>query len=266
MKSPAPKKTAARKPANKILASKKSDVAKKTAAVVKNDLVKSKMNAPKNLDNDDMTDVFIREVSEEVKNDNLKIFWNKYGLFIVLFVVLAVSAAVSFETIKSWRDKQYQARTESYLMSINANDFENSLKALENIAAGNNGIYSELARIQIANILYEQNKTTEANDMLQAIVDNEELNPRIRNLAALKLATYKIDTAPRAEIEALLLPVANADNSWSPVAKDLLAMTAIKNGDIESARQIYVSLLESGKVSENFKNRIQDLLSALNDM
>ena len=216
---------------------------------------------------DNVTDAFIQEVNEDVKNDNLKVLWNKYGLFIILFVVIAVTAAVSFETIKGWRDAKYQQQTENYLSALQASEnYENSLKALEKIAAANQGIYSDLARIQIATILFEQGKNSEAEVMLQTIADNDELNPRIRNLAALKLATYKIDTAPRAEIETLLKPVIDADNSWSPLATDLLAMVAIRDGDTETARSLYTSLLESGNISDNFKSRIQDMLSTLNGL
>ncbi len=216
---------------------------------------------------DKVTDAFIQEVTEDVKNENLKVLWNKYGLFIILFVVIAVTAAVSFETIKGWRDAKYQQQTENYLAALQSGaDYENSLKALEKIAAANQGIYSELARVQIATVLFEQGKNAEAETMLQTIADNDELNPRIRNLAALKLATYKIDTAPRAEIEALLQPVIAADNSWSPLATDLLAMAAIRDGDTETARALYKSLLENGNISDNFKNRIQDMLSTLNGL
>ncbi len=216
---------------------------------------------------DNVTDAFIQEVTEDVKNDNLKVLWNKYGLFIILFVVIAVTAAVSFETIKGWRDAKYQQQTENYLSALQSSEnYENSLKALEKIAAANQGVYSDLARIQIATVLFEQDKNSEAEVMLQTIADNDELNPRIRNLAALKLATYKIDTAPRAEIEALLKPVIDADNSWSPLATDLLAMAAIRDGDTETARSLYNSLLESDNVSDNFKSRIQDMLSTLNGL
>ena len=49
--------------------------------------------------NPEFTDQFIKEIDEDVKNDQLKVLWNKYGLFVIAFVVLAVSAAVSFEKI-----------------------------------------------------------------------------------------------------------------------------------------------------------------------
>ena len=145
-------------------------------------------------------------------------------------------------------------------------NFENSIKALEKIANGNYGVYSELARIQIADVLFEQNKTQDALNMLQVIADNDELSPKVRNLAALKLASYKIDTASSAEIVALLQPIIDANNSWSPMAQEMVAMVSIKEGDFAKARNIYNDLLQSNKISDNFRNRIQDMLSALSDM
>ena len=34
----------------------------------------------------DEQEAFIREVTEEVKNDNLKQMWEKYGIYIILLV------------------------------------------------------------------------------------------------------------------------------------------------------------------------------------
>ena len=262
-KKTAEKKTPAKKTTKKV-SSVKNKVANKS---IVEDTKSVKACTKCTTCQDEMTEAFIQEVTEDVKNDNLKAFWNKYGLYIVLFVVISVSAAVGFETIKSWHQRQLQAKTESYIAAmVQEGNYENSIKALEKIATGNYGVYSQLARIQIADILFEQNKLDEALNMLQVIVDNDELSPRVRNLAALKLATYKIDTATPEELNSLLEPVANADNAWSPLAKDMLAMVAIKTGDFEVAKSIYTQLLQNENVSDNFRSHIQDMLSTLSDM
>jgi len=222
--------------------------------------------AAKPVYDEQMADAFIMEVDEEVKNDQLKVFWKKYGLFVVLLVVLVLSVAVSFETIKSWRENQFMAKTDSYIAANYASNPQEMLTALEKIASGGHGIYSELARIQIADILLEQGKTQDAVNMLTAMVDNDELNSRIRNLAAVKLAAQKLDNAPKAEIEALLRPVLDADDSWTPIAKEYLALASIQEGDIEGARALYEELLQDGRISDDFRARIQDMLTALADM
>ena len=259
---------------------KKASVKKtaKATAVSKKEMLQDKVEVKKTASakscpnccsscQDEMTDAFIQEVTEDVKNDNLKAFWNKYGLYVILFVVIAVSSAVGFETIKGWRQKQLQARTEAYIAAmVQDGNYDASIKALEKIAAGNYGVYSQQARINIADILFEQNKVAEATDMLQAIIDNEELSERTHCLAALKLATYKLDTASGEEVRALLQPIVDANNSWSSLAQDMLAMLAVKDGDFEKAREIYNELLQNENISDNFRARIQDMLSALSNM
>ena len=241
---------------------KKNQTSKSKAALNKTPALRT----PTRHVDDEITDSFINEVTEDVKNDQLKVFWNRYGLFVILFVVLAVSATVGFETLKNWRNSKYAAATENYMVVVQTPDLQEAKSSLEKIAENDNGIYGELARIQIANVLFEQNKANEAAAVLEEIMKDSDLDERIRSLATLKLAAYKLDTTPYAEIQAMLEPVIAANNSWTPLAQDLLAMSAIQNGDISAARQIYTELLQAGNLSENFRARIQDMLSALSDM
>jgi len=64
----------------------------------------------------------------------------------------------------------------------------------------------------------------------------------------------------------LLKPVLAEDSSWKPLAQDLLAMSAVKNGDIETAKSIYESMLKIKDLPESFRGKIQDMLSSLSDM
>ena len=109
-------------------------------------------------------------------------------------------------------------------------------------------------------------KDEDAFNMLGALASNDELNPRVRNLAALKLAARKVDTATFDEIEALLLPVIAADDSWTPIAKEYLAMAAIKDGQIDKARDLYQQILQDSRTSDEFRTRIQDMSTSISDM
>ena len=65
--------------------------AKKTAAVKKENKTIQPAEIKTKADvNPDYTDAFINEVSEEVKNDNFKELWNRYGLLIIAIVAVAV--------------------------------------------------------------------------------------------------------------------------------------------------------------------------------
>lgn len=217
--------------------------------------------------NPEYTDAFINEVNEDVKNDNFKVLWNRYGIFVILFVVLAVMATVSFEKIKSWKTAQNQINTENYMVAAQIRENpEQTLEALQKISNGNQGIFSDFAKLQIANVLFSQDKTEEALSTLQNLLKDDAVNAEVQHIALIKYATYRVDTMPRAEFEAMLKPLIEANTSWTPLAQDLLAMVAIREGDVDTAQTIYENILKIKDLPENFRAKIQDMLSSLGDM
>ncbi len=214
---------------------------------------------------DAMTEAFINEVTEEVKNDNMKAFFKKYGLLIFSIVFLVITATVSFETIKNWREHQFQNKTSAYISAQYGQTKEDIIKTLEQIAGGRYGLYSELARLQIADLLLVDDKVQDAVNMLSVMASNDELDPRVKTLATIKLVSLKIDTAPKKEIEELLAPVLAADDSWAPIAKEYLALATAQNGEIEAAADMYTKLLQDSRISEAQRGRIQDMLSVLSE-
>lgn len=240
--------------------------AKKTAAVKKENKTIQPAEIKTKADvNSDYTDAFINEVSEEVKNDNFKELWNRYGLLIIAIVAVAVCGAVSFERIKSWRLQHNQMTTETYMDAAHKQDNpEAMIAALQKINQSDHGIYGDFARLQIANVLFEQQKDEEAMAMLEALTKDPQVNTEVRQIALVKYATYKVDVMSKQELTDLLQPVLDANNSWTPLANDLLAMAAIREGDLQTAREIYTKLLTVKDLPDSFKSKIQEMMSSLN--
>lgn len=244
----------------------KKPAAKKTAAVKKENKTIQPAEIKTKADvNPDYTDAFINEVSEEVKNDNFKELWNRYGLLIIAIVAVAVCGAVSFERIKSWRLQHNQMTTETYMDAAHKQDNpEAMIAALQKINQSDHGIYGDFARLQIANVLFEQQKDEEAMAMLEALTKDPQVNTEVRQIALVKYATYKVDVMSKQKLTDLLQPVLDANNSWTPLANDLLAMAAIREGDLQTAREIYTKLLTVKDLPDSFKSKIQEMMSSLN--
>ena len=212
-------------------------------------------------------EAFIREVTEEVKNDNLKQMWEKYGLYIILLVVLAITGAVSFEGFKSWRRTQSETWSDTYAYALNLENqgkYDESLKVLEQMEKTGGNIYSDIARLQTANILLEQGKNDEAVKILEEISADKSINKKLRDVSIIKLASYKLDNAPREEIDALLQPLIKENGSWTNITKEMTAMAAIRDGKIDEAQAIYNEILNTPNLPDGLKMRVQDMLSVLN--
>lgn len=217
--------------------------------------------------NPDFTDAFIREVDDDVKNENFKVLWNKYGAYIVAFVFIAVTSAVCFDRIKMWKAEQNQIKTENYIAAAQLkSNPEDTIVALQKINTETKGILSDFAKLQIANVLLIQEKKDEALKTLQSITEDKNIDASVKNIALIKLASYRVDEMPKADLEKLLQPLLSEDNSWTPIAKDLIALSAIREGEIETAKQIYTDILKTKDLPEGFKIKIQDMLTSISDM
>lgn len=216
--------------------------------------------------NPELTDAFIQEVDEDVKNDSLKALWDKYGLFVIAFVVIAVSAAVSFDRLQAWRIAANQRKTEAYVTAAQiGNTAEEKIGNLQSIAKDNQGLFSDFAKLQIANILLADGQEEEGLAALEKLADEKQVNKEVKHIALIKLATYRVDTMNKEDFAKLLQPILEEKNSWMPMAQDLLALSAIQNGDVETAREIYTNLLKIKDLPENLRNKVQDMLSSISN-
>lgn len=214
-------------------------------------------------------DAFIMEVNEELKNERVQKMWEKYGLYIILFVVVVLTATVSFETIKSWRARKYQELSDQYAVAVavqNQGRYEDSIALLDNLQTkAKKGIYADLAQIQKANIMFEQNKGDQAAAILEEFISKKSANQQLNDVAVIKLASYKLDNGSKEEIETLLNPLAVDGGNWTSIAKEMLAMLAIRENDMEKAKDLYEQIASNPSTPDTLKARAQDILILLND-
>lgn len=205
------------------------------------------------------------EVDEELRNEKFKQFINKYGGLIFSILILVLTITVGYEKIVQWKIKKAEQSNIKYTQAITPNtDYEKNVVELENIVHTETGLYKDMAQLQIANILIDNNQKEKGIEVLEKIRNDESVEKKIREIATIKLATYKIDTASYEELNELLKDIANNNGAWSSMAKELLAMSAVYNKDFETAKNIYNDLLSS-EISDDFKSRISDMLALLNE-
>lgn len=214
----------------------------------------------------DFEDAFIREIDEELKNEKIKKIWDKYGLFIIIFVVAAVFAAVSFESVQAWKDKRNQEMSDTFAYALNLQNqgrYAEAKEVLVSLQNSDRGIYSDIAKMQEASLLVEQNQLQDAMKVLESITQNEDFNPQIRDIATLKLASFKLKDAPAEEIKTLLAPLTADQSVWKNTAKELLAMLAVREKDFQGAKNLYQEISESPEAADTLKARAQDMINVL---
>ena len=213
-------------------------------------------------------DALLREVVEDVQNERLQQLWSKYGLFIILGVALILTATISFESFRNWQTKKHQELSNTYSIALSLQGqgrFDESLDIYKTLAEKSSAMYSDLSKMQIANIYMEQGRENDAVDVLQHMVESAKTQPQLKVVAALKLASYKLDhKAPAQEIKDLLLPlIENGDEV--DAAHELLAMLNIREKDMASAKEEYAKIASSDTASDELKARAHDMINILDN-
>ena len=212
-------------------------------------------------------DPLLKEISEDVKNEQMRALWDKYGLYVIIFVAIVLTAAVSFETFKNWANKRNQEISNAYAVAISLQSqgkLDESLKLFQNLSE-HSGLYADIAKLQIAYIYFEQKKNNEAVEVLEQLIDDAE-SSQMQEVASLKLAAYKLDTnAPAQDVKEILLPLTQQDSGSYNVARELLAMLAIRDGDLEAAKKEYEQIIASASSSDELKSRAQDMITIIDD-
>lgn len=229
-----------------------------------NKTAKSSNNGRQYFNLDEDTAIF-EEVDEELRNEKFKQLMNKYGGAILSVIVLALAITVGYEKIEQWRINKAEKRNIQYTQAITPNaNYENNIVELENIVHTETGLYRDIAQLQIANILLDNNQKEKGIEVLNKICNDANVSQKVREIATIKLATYKIDSSSFEDINTMLTPIISANGSWAPMAKELLAMSAIYNKDFALAKKLYNELLASN-ISDDFKSRVNDMLASINE-
>ena len=93
----------------------------------------------------------------------------------MFILIVALSIAVGYEKIGEWRVHKAEQKNVQYAQAMAPNqDYENNITELENIVATEKGLYRDMAHLQIANILLDNNQQEKALEELTEIYQDTE--------------------------------------------------------------------------------------------
>ena len=213
-----------------------------------------------------MSEEFIREVDEDLRHKQITGLWKKYGGFIITFLVGIVLFVAGNVTLKNYNESKYAKVADQYSLvekNVVANDLEAAMKSLQTLSDTNVEGYKVLIGFKKAEIELQKgnkDKAVEALDELSAASGVEKI---YRDLASLKAAMISMDSASYDDSKLRLAPLTIEGNNWKYIAKELLAMSALSNGDSEEAKRLLTELEQDLEAPEDVKARAKDFKSVI---
>ena len=185
-----------------------------------------------------MVDIF-QEVDEEVRREQLKKLWDRYGNLLIALCVLVIAGIGSWQGYNYWQAKkaaQTGAAFEQAAILAEAGKHKEAEAAFAKIAAEGTAGYRVLARLREAGELAQTDKAA-AIKAYDALADDKTVGQVMQDLAAVRAGYLMVDAAPYAQMAAKLEPLTGPDRMFRHSARELLALSAWKGGDTGAARK-----------------------------
>jgi hypothetical protein len=185
-----------------------------------------------------VSDIF-HEVDEEVRRERLNKLWQQYGNYLVALCILVVVAVAAWRGYDWWQTKkagEAGAAFESAVMLAEAGKHQEADAAFAKLAVDGTSGYRVLARLRQAAELAQTDKKA-AISTYDEIAGDRSAGQVIQDLAAVRAGFLLVDSAPYSEMRTRLEPSTAADRTFRHTAREILALSAWKAGDMAAARQ-----------------------------
>jgi hypothetical protein len=185
-----------------------------------------------------VTDIF-QEVDEEVRREQLKKLWERYGTYFIaacIVIVIGVGAWRGYEWWQAKQAAQSGAAFEQAVKLAESGKHQEAAAAFTKLSADGTPGYRMLARLREAAELATTDRKT-AVAAYDAIAADNRAGQVVRDLAAVRAGFLLVDTAPYSEILQRLEPATAADRAFRHSAREILALSAWKTGDMSAARR-----------------------------
>ncbi len=183
-----------------------------------------------------MTD-FIREVNEEFRQDQFRLFLARYWGLLLALVVLVLAGVGGWRAFDYFATRKAQDAGGRYLDALNLQrdgKTADAMSVLTGLAKDAPSGYALLARFSLASDT-GRSDPTEGAKLFDAIAADNSVDPALRSLARLRAALLLVDSTSYPDLKTRLAPLADANSGLRNSARELLAVAALKANQGEEA-------------------------------
>jgi len=213
-----------------------------------------------------VADIF-QEVDEEVRREQLKKLWERYGSYAIAACVLIVVGVAAWRGYDWWETKKAAeagAAFEQAVTLAETGKHDEAEAAFAKLATGASGGYRVLARLrEAAELARGDNKAAVA--AYDEIAADRSVGQVIQDLAAVRAGLLMVDSAPYADLRTRLEPLTGPERAFRHSAREILALSAWKAGDMGAARKWTDAIMSDPQTPAGTRSRtgvLSELIAA----
>lgn len=199
-----------------------------------------------------------QEVDDAVRQDDLKLWWKRWGSWVVAAAVLGVVAVAGFV---GWRQYDQSKRAEAsaaYSAALAKIESDKPAARAELAKQAENAPepYRWLAALTVAQL---QDKPADQVTSLEAVAPR--LPPELSDLALVMAGFRSVDAGKLDEEVGKLGALAQGDRPFHVSVIELQALAAAKKGDLKRAKELWTDITKDPASPQGAHQRAQAMLN-----
>ncbi|MEZ5871820.1 MAG: tetratricopeptide repeat protein [Nitratireductor sp.] len=211
-------------------------------------------------------DSFIREVDEELRHDQAKALWNRFGNLIIGAAILVVVATGAYRYWEYYTEQKAAASGDVFLSAIELSKQgrqDDAIAKLQELTDSGVGDYPALARLRLAGELIGRGDTAGALKAFAEISADQKVPEPLRSVATLRAGMVAVDSEGYDEVKARLEPLSVAGGPYRHLAREALGLSAMKAGNDQEAVKWFQMIADDAGSSGNVRQRATIMLDLL---
>lgn len=203
---------------------------------------------------------FFREVDQELRQDQAKALWERYGLVMIGVAIVVVVATVAWVSWEYWTQSRANASGDTYLNALSLateGRTEEAQAALAELEAGGYGAYPVLARMRGATLQAEAGNHAEAVAAFDSVAADRAVPVSIQDMARLRAALLLVDHGTYQDVAARVEALAVETSPLRHSAREALAVAAWKDGRLSDAQTLFTQILDDDGAPQNLRRRAE---------
>jgi hypothetical protein len=212
-----------------------------------------------------MSDIF-REVDEDLRREQLKKLWDRYGTYVIGLAVLIVVVVGGYKAWQWWETSRAAATGDRFLAAIALSEegkHDEAVAALDGIVSDGSGGYPVLASFRAAAEKAAAGDDDGAVAAYEAIAARRGVPTLVADLARLRAALILADSLSAQELASRIGDLARTGNPWRHTAREVLGLAAWRANDLATARQYFDDILADQESAPGVRNRAQLMLALI---
>lgn len=205
-------------------------------------------------------DSFIREVNQELRQDNAKALWDRYGpvaLAVAIAIVLATAAWVAWDHYATTRANASGDAYSQALTLAREGRTDEANAALATLEADGYGAYPVLARMRGATLQAEAGDHGGAVAGFDAVAADTSVPVSLRDVARLRAALLLVDHGSYADVSSRVEALTVETNPLRHSAREALALAAWKDGRHADASTLFAQITDDEAAPRNVRERAE---------